>query len=518
MRVGKMISENYKIVLITFIILIFIVAIAPSNFAVAQEVSNPKLIKVFIGFVTTPGPAEKALVRAFGGNIRHTYRIIPAISAELPETVIPGLKLNPNVTTIEPVIKAYLINTNEDELNNTWGVKRIGSGVAHLNGYLGTGIKVAVIDSGVDYNHVDLAANFAGGYDFADADDDPMDFHSHGTHVAGTIAAIRNETGVVGAAPEVEIYALKVFSDYGSSANYDDIVAAIQWSVDNGIQVTNNSYGSLSNPGAFVQSAFDNAYDAGVLHVAAAGNETKGNQKNNVIYPAKFASVIAVSASDSNDIRAGFSSNGPEVELIAPGVSINSTVLNSTYGFKSGTSMASPHVAGVAALVWSANSSMSNAEIREALKNNAEDLGLTFNDQGYGLVRADLALALSSDASLFALEVSVGTLTPAFDPATTAYTVAVAHDTVSIDITAALADENASLTIDGVPAASGVPQTVTLNPAGTATVIDIVVTAEDGTTQNTYTITVNRAAEPGINPTRVGVHRTTPSTLTQTVI
>ena len=425
----------------------------------------------------------------------------------MPETAIPGIKVNSNVRVIEPVIKAYLVGTYDEELNNTWGVKRIGSGVAHLNGYLGTGIRVAVIDSGVDYNHIDLEANITGGYDFADEDDDPMDFHSHGTHVAGTIAALRNGIGVVGVAPEVEIYALKVFSDHGSSANYDDIVAAIQWSVDNGIQKTNNSYGSLSNPGTLVQSAFDNAYAAGVLHVAAAGNETEGNQTNNVAYPAKFASVIAVSASDSSDKRAGFSSNGPEVELIAPGVNIKSTALNNAYSLKSGTSMASPHVAGVAALLWSANSLMSNTEIREVLKNNAEDLDLSFNDQGYGLVRADLALAPTLDASLFALEVNVGPLTPCFGPGITAYSVDVAHDVDSIEVTATLSDENASMTIAGEEAESGVAKAAILKPAGMATLIDIVVTAEDGETQKTYTITVYRASEPLINPTCVGVHR-----------
>ncbi|MBU2052676.1 MAG: S8 family serine peptidase, partial [Nanoarchaeota archaeon] len=150
---------------------------------------------------------------------------------------------------------------------------------------------------GIDYNHPDLKSNYKGGYDFVNTDTDPMDDHGHGTHVAGTVAALDNGIGVVGVAPEANLYALKVLSS-GGSGSYSDVIAALQWCVNNGIQVTNNSYGSSGDPGTNVKEAFDNAYNIhGIIHVAAAGNS--GNppgRGDNIIYPARYDSVIAVAA------------------------------------------------------------------------------------------------------------------------------------------------------------------------------------------------------------------------------
>ena len=220
-----------------------------------------------------------------------------------------------------------------------------------------------------------------------------MDDNGHGTHVAGTVAAIENGTGVVGVAPEASIYALKILGANGSGS-YSDVIAALQWCVDNGIQVTNNSYGSSGDPGTLTKAAFDNSYAAGVLHVAAAGNS--GNSRgtgDKVIYPARWASVIAVAATDSSDRRASFSSTGPDVELAAPGVAINSTKLGGGYVLMSGTSMASPHVAGVAALVIASGIANTNDEVRQQLTATADDLGAAGRDTwyGFGLVNAAMA-------------------------------------------------------------------------------------------------------------------------------
>jgi len=268
---------------------------------------------------------------------------------------------------------------------------------------MGTGIKVAIIDSGIDYNHSDLDDNYSGGWDFVNGDnnpddpthDGPMDDDGHGTHVAGTVAAEDNESGVVGVAPEAKLYALKALE--GGSGYWSDIMAALQWCVDNGIQVTNNSYGSSGDPGYTVKDAFDNSATAGVLHVAAAGNS--GNppgRGDNVGYPARYLSVIAVAATDQSDKRARFSSTGPDVELAAPGVAINSTLLGGGYGEKNGTSMASPHVAGVAALVWAVNPGWSNETVRTQLRDTAEDLGDS-SLYGNGLVNAAEAAPPTTD-------------------------------------------------------------------------------------------------------------------------
>jgi len=340
-------------------------------------------VPVFIGFRQTPGPSERALVRAHGGAIKYSYTMVPAVAASIPEPAIQGLMRNPNVTYIEPVIEVYAV---DDELVNSWGVEHIGAGIVHNGGNKGADIKVAIIDSGIDYTHPDLDDNYVSGRDFVNDDDYPMDDAGHGTHVAGTIAAEDNGVGVVGVAPGASLYAYKVLNASGSG-DYGDIIAAMEQCVDDEIQVANLSLGSSRDPGETVKDAFDAAAEAGIVIVAAAGNTGKWHGKgDNVIYPARYTSCIAVAATDSRDNRAYFSSTGPDVEISAPGVAINSTVPGGSYSDDySGTSMASPHVAGVVALMMS-----NGGYSRETLQSTADDLGATGRDSlyGYGLVNA----------------------------------------------------------------------------------------------------------------------------------
>jgi subtilisin len=283
----------------------------------SDKAAGLERVPVLIGFTQVPGPSEQALVRSKGGLIKHSFHLVPAIAASIPEVAIEGLLHNPNVTNVEPDIKVYAVDA---ELDNSWGVKRIGAGTAHDAGSKGLGVKVAIIDSGIDTTHPDLAANYVGGYDFVNDDDDPMDDAGHGTHVAGTVAAEDNGAGVVGVAPEADLYALKVLDSDGSGY-YSDVIAALQWAVANGIQVTNNSYGSSGDPGPIVKAAFDLVEAAGILNVCAAGNRGRpSGSGDNVIYPARFESCVAVAATDKTDIRASFSSTGQDVEIAAPGV------------------------------------------------------------------------------------------------------------------------------------------------------------------------------------------------------
>ena len=346
-------------------------------------------VDILIAFDRVPGPNEMALVRAAGGSVRFNYHLIPTIAANMPEAALGGLLRNPHVTMIEPDGEIYAIDA---ELESSWGVKRISAGDVHATNK-GSGVKVAVIDSGIYYLNDDLAANYAGGWDFVNNDPDPLDDNGHGTHVAGTIAAGDNGYGVVGVAPEVDLYALKILGPNGSGS-WSSVIAALQWVVDNGIDVTNNSYGSSVSPGAQVQQAFDNAYRAGVLNVASAGNTGKCDGTGDTVgWPAKFASVMAVTATNSSDVRPCFSSHGPDAELAAPGVSIYSTYFDG-YTSMSGTSMASPHVAGAAALVIAAGET-GPENVRQVLNDTALDLGPAGRDTlyGYGLVDAAAAVA-----------------------------------------------------------------------------------------------------------------------------
>ncbi|HID93008.1 MAG TPA: hypothetical protein EYP60_02825, partial [bacterium (Candidatus Stahlbacteria)] len=354
-----------------------------------------KDVKVLIGFKEMPGVAEQALIRGFGGKIKYTYHLIPCIAATVDQGAIAGILADRRVTHVHPDGRVQALDA---ELDNSWGVKRIGAGVVH--GYnKGTGVKLVIMDTGIDYTHPDLDANCADedangiidGYDFVNDDADPMDDNGHGTHCAGIAAAEDNDVGVVGVAPEATLYALKVL-DEGGSGYWSDVIAALQWSVDNGIQVINMSFGGTGT--SDVEAACQAAYDAGLLLVAAAGND--GNppgRGDNISDPAGYESVIAVAATDEDDDRAWWSSTGPELELAAPGVSINSTLLGGGYGKKSGTSMAAPHVAGTGALVMVAHPLWANADVRMQLQNTADDLGDPGWDPqyGYGLVDADEA-------------------------------------------------------------------------------------------------------------------------------
>jgi len=401
--------SNFLVVAVIAGIVFSLVGVA----LVSQAKSEPK-VDVFISFHNTPGAAEHALVERAGGTVRYSYNIVPAVAASVPESAIQGLLNNPKVTSVELDGAVYAVDT---ELDNAWGVKRIGSGTVHASSNKGTGVKIGIIDSGVDYNHLDLNNVYVvGGRDFVQNDDDPMDVYGHGTHVAGTACAEDNDFGVVGVASECALYALRVLNDDGVGS-WSATIAAMDWAVANKLQVVNLSLGSSQDPGATVKVAFDNAGAAGLVIVAAGGNSgTPAGKGNNVIYPAKYASVIAVAATDSNDQRASWSSTGAEIELAAPGVSVLSTWNDATsphdpqpicvdevcyYKYGSGTSMASPHVAGVAALVIAAGISDTNGngrindEVRAIMNSTAEDLGSSGRDPqyGYGLVAAAAAVA-----------------------------------------------------------------------------------------------------------------------------
>jgi subtilisin len=363
-------------------------------------------VPVLIRFDERPGQAQAALVARSGGQIKRQFQLVPAFAATLPAPAIAALRAAPGVAAVE------LDGTLELHDHATvWGVSRIGAPIVHSGLWvgegqepspiLGTGIRVAVLDTGIDYLHLDLAANYRGGYDFVNNDSDPWDDHGHGTHVAGTVAALWNGVGAVGVAPEADLYALKVMNSSGTGS-WSAVVAALDWAVQNEMHVVNLSIGSPAHPGTIVKAAFDNAYAAGLVIVSSAGNAGLG--ENTVGYPARFETVIAVGATTSSDTRSSFSSTGPDLELAAPGSSIYSTTRGGGYGLRSGTSMASPHVAGAAALVLAAGivdldgDGRVNDEVRWVLQTTAEDLGLEGRDEhfGFGLVDVAAAVQLTS--------------------------------------------------------------------------------------------------------------------------
>ena len=351
---------------------------------------------VIVGFHQSDVPTKEKLIKDNGGKVKKDFHLINAVSASLPEVEIEKMKKDPRIK----YIVADSIFSAADEYTSSWGVQYIGSQPVHNQGINGTGVKIAVLDTGIDYNHEDLNNSFKGGYDFVNNDPDPWDDNClteartcHGTHVSGIIAAGHNGIGVIGVAPNASIYAVKVIhASGGSAASW--IIAGLQWAVDNNMNIATMSVGSPDDSIA-LHTAVDNAFSSGLLLVASAGN-TGGF----IEYPAAYDSVIAVSATDANDQLANSSSRGPKIELAAPGVNINSTKNDGGYGYLSGTSMAAPHVTGVAALVFGNLSDVNrdgfknNIDVRLTLQNTAKDLGTTGRDDiyGYGLVDAQNAV------------------------------------------------------------------------------------------------------------------------------
>src|SRR3989344_4156151 len=218
-----------------------------------------------------------------------------------------------------------------------WGIDRVDAELVWPGGNTADPVKVGIIDTGISDKHPDLLTNVKGGVNTINSRKGWNDDNGHGSHVAGIVAAINNTSGVVGAAPATDLYAIKVLGANGSGY-LSDVIEGIQWAMVNGMQVINMSLGTGSDIQSF-HDAVIAAKNAGIVQVAAAGNS--GGAAS---FPGAYPEVIAVSAIDQTNTIASWSSRGPEVDLAAPGVSIPSTYMGGGYATLSGTSMASPHV------------------------------------------------------------------------------------------------------------------------------------------------------------------------------
>ncbi len=285
------------------------------------------------------------------------------------------------------IVNAFLI-PNDPMWSQQWGPQRIHCTEAWDSGAGSTSVKIAIVDSGIDYNHEDISANYVtGGHDWVNSDNDPMDDNNHGTHCAGISAAVMNNAKGIAGVTQVKLMAEKVLDNDGHGTA-SSVSSGITHAADNNADVISMSLGA-SSPSSAIEDACDYAYyTKGVVVVAASGNDGQAQ----ISYPAAYDSVIAVGAIDQNDQRCGFSNYGDKLELVAPGYQVLSTIRNNQYDSYDGTSMACPHVSGVAALAISKNPGQNNVWIRQLLDDSAEDLGTEGKDiyYGYGLVDARL--------------------------------------------------------------------------------------------------------------------------------
>ena len=355
-------------------------------------------------------------LRARGVNMPSLARWIAVEApADLDQrAALAALRRDPRVELAEPDPLVSVGEVpNDPRYGDLWGMHTIRAPEAWELETGSAQVIVAVIDTGVDYTHPDLSANMWTnadeipgngvdddgngfvddfyGYDFANRDPDPRDDHLHGTHCAGTVGAVGdNGEGVVGVCWNVRIMALK-FMGSGGSGYTSDAIKCIQYAVANGADVLSNSWGGSDSSSA-LREAIQAARQAGVLFVAAAGNS--GDTR--IHYPGYYPESFTVAATDRNDALASFSTRGEAVDVAAPGVGIVSCALNHGYRSASGTSMATPHVAGLAALIKARNPRLTPEQLELVLTSSVVDLGDPGKDTRFGHGRIDAAAALAS--------------------------------------------------------------------------------------------------------------------------
>lgn len=367
-----------------------------------------------------------------GVRVRRQFRIIPAVAATVDPARVPQLLANPQVDYIEPDYRVELHGSvvSDDLVQTTpWGITRVDAAGA-WSITKGAGVQVGILDTGIDPSHPDL--NPLGGINVITSGTGPDDWGdnsaycpTHGTHVAGTVAALDNSEGVVGVAPEADLYAIRVFDPENQGTAPECYtwasleIAGVEWAVTNGMDVINLSLGG-AYPTVSVADAFLAAFTAGVVVVASSGNDN-----SSVGYPGGFPYAIAVGAIDQSDNRAYFSNFGSELDVAAPGVSILSTIGGGGYGSGQGTSMAAPHVTGVAVLVRAARPDLGPEDVRQALYSTADDVDAIGYDiyTGWGVVQAGAAVDAVATSNL-ALSLVPGEITvvtePGGDPIVTA--------------------------------------------------------------------------------------------------
>jgi len=513
--------------------------ITSQNRVAIDEVSrNGDTLKVLVGFRTTPGAKERSIIKAYNGKIKFEFKNVKAFAIDISAKNLEELARNPEVCYIEEDVPRYTLGLADSELepadsNGLYGLITTRSTDVHAQGVTGTGVKIGIADTGLDYTHPDIEPRYIEGIDTVDDDDDPFwndDIReTHGTHVAGTVLAALNEGGVRGVAYDADLYYARVLGPTGGRSS--DIMAGVEYLVvEKECKIISLSLGGSKSSRLeekFYQDMYDNH---GALIIAAAGNEGA----DGLIYPAGYPVVLSVGAVDSNNAIADFSNYGNNLDIVAPGVNVLSsvpigtgseaevivasisylafgmefagnnegiigtvvdcgtgnelsdfpagvsgnialmqrgdesfatkvdnamtqgaaaaiiynnaagdflgtlvdaansagvpwipavsvsdttgtalvdeagetgTVINrvSNWDHYSGTSMATPHVAGVAGLVWSANPEFDNVHIEYILKNTASDLGETSYDEiyGNGLVDAIEAVNFESGSDLY---------------------------------------------------------------------------------------------------------------------
>jgi len=355
--------------------------------------------QILVKFRTQTPPQDQ--VEALGALNLPVLEVLPdlllhrvAVPEGQEQMVIQALSEDPRVeyAELDYIVHATII-PNDTYFHLQWATLKIQAPAAWDQTTGASDLIIAIVDTGVDLNHPDLNGKIVPGWDFVNDDDSAQDDHGHGTHVAGIAAAeTNNGQGVAGVSWGARIMPIKVL-DRNGDGYYSDVAQGVSYACNHGAQIINLSLGG-DTPSNTLKDALEQAYQDGCLIVAAAGN----SGRNEIDYPARYPEAMAVTATDQYDELATFSDHGPEAEVAAPGVDIYSTLWtrpnNHDYGYKTGTSMSAPHVAGLAALLWSVCPQLTNTEVRSVIESTATDLGSAGWDPYYGHGRIDAEKAI----------------------------------------------------------------------------------------------------------------------------
>ncbi|WP_425430442.1 S8 family peptidase [Desmospora activa] len=361
------------------------VAVAQEPQAEQDYVPDELIVKFKPG---TAGAVKSALHQQEDAEVESRnqavgFEVVKLEKGQSIEKAIKAYEKNPNVEYVEPnyIVKAAWTPNDPAFSSQQWGPQRIQAPQAWDVTRSSSSIRIAVVDTGVQYNHPDLSGKVVRGYNYVERNWDPYDGNGHGTHVAGIAAAATNNgVGIAGMAPNAQIYAVRVLNNAGSGT-LADVASGITHSADNGSHVINLSLGSSAGSSS-LESAVNYAWSRGSVVVVAAGNA--GNTAPQ--YPAYYSNALSVASTTSSDAKSSFSTYGSWVDVAAPGSSIYSTYPTNSYASLNGTSMAAPHVAGVAALL--AAQGRSNSQIRAAIQNSADSISGTGSYWRYGRVNA----------------------------------------------------------------------------------------------------------------------------------
>ena len=476
----------------------------------------------------TPQSVVMEVVSETGGTITDIIPQIDAYGVSYPIDMPPAevirlLTQLLHARYVEPEYTFYLLDTepNDPKYGDQWAHVKIQSPKAWDITQGDSKIVVAIVDTGVDVGHPDLKDNLtprSTWYDYGEDDDDPSDTYGHGTHCAGIAAAIGNNgKGVAGAGWHTSIMPIKVFPDNSGSTSTSKIAKGIIHAVDKGADVISLSLGSTSKSST-LEDAINYAHDHDVLVVAAAGNDGKEEK----YYPAAYDHVVAVAATDRDDKKASFSNYGSWVDISAPGVSILSTMptyhvkmnddgYEQNYDYMSGTSMATPLVAGVAALVLAENPEWSPDRVEKALEDNSDNIDDKNPDYAGKLGSGRLDSGKTVTASKPSGPTSTPTSTPTEQPTATPTPTSEPTETPKPTATQTPKPTPTRTSTPTPTSTPGQVPTATPTPTPTPTATPTASPTSTATSTPTATPTSAPTATPKPNPTPTPTATATPS-------